>query len=176
MPAISQPLHPFRREEKAEKVEYRADPATCNACPVKAPCTSSDSGRQVHRSFYADYVERVKGYHQTFAYQKAMNQRKVWIEPLKASAKDWHGMRRFRLRRLWRVNGEASVPATGQNLTRLRAETRVGTASLSRRGSGDGASCQLGARRIRKTRQTEKLPTQRCCGILGRSRGFQGVF
>src|SRR6266568_7239949 len=99
-----QPLHPFRREQKAEKVEYRADPATCNACPVKAQCTSSDSGRQVHRSFYADYLERVKGYHQTFAYQKAMNKRKVWIEPLFAEAKDWHGMRRFRLRRLWRVN------------------------------------------------------------------------
>src|SRR6266568_4995567 len=114
-----QPLHPFRREQKAEKVEYRADPATCNACPVKAQCTSSDSGRQVHRSFYADYLERVKGYHQTFAYQKAMNKRKVWIEPLFAEAKDWHGMRRFRLRRLWRVNCEALVTATGQNLKRL---------------------------------------------------------
>src|SRR5439155_12987587 len=57
--------------------------------------------------------------HQTFAYQKAMNKRKVWIEPLKASAKDWHGMRRFRLRRLWRVNCEALGTATGQNLKRL---------------------------------------------------------
>jgi transposase len=61
------PLRPFRRELKAEKVEYRADPATCNACPVKAQCTESDHGRQLHRSFYAAYVERVKGYHQTFA-------------------------------------------------------------------------------------------------------------
>jgi hypothetical protein len=24
----------------------------------------------------------VKGYHQTFAYQKAMNTRRVWVEPL----------------------------------------------------------------------------------------------
>src|SRR5712692_2801651 len=114
-----QPLRPFRREYKAEKVEYRADPATCNACPVKAQCTSSDHGRQLHRSFYADYLERVKGYHQTFAYQKAMNKRKVWIEPLEASAKAWHGIRRFRLRRLWRVNCEAQIIAAGQNLKRL---------------------------------------------------------
>jgi hypothetical protein len=114
-----QALRPFRRELKAEKVEYRADPATCNACPVKAQCTESDHGRQLHRSFYADYVERVKGYHQTFAYQKAMNKRKVWVEPLFAEAKEWHGMRRFRLRRLWRVNCEALVRASGQNLKRL---------------------------------------------------------
>jgi len=114
-----QPLVPSRIEDKAQKVEYRAHAATCNACPVKAQCTSSDRGRQLHRSFYAAYLERVKGYHQTFAYQKAMNKRKVWVEPLFAEAKDWHGMRRFRLRRLWRVNCEALVTATGQNLKRL---------------------------------------------------------
>jgi hypothetical protein len=61
----------------------------------------------------------VKGYHQTPAYQKAMNKRKVWVEPLKASAKDWHGMRRFRLRRVFRVNCEALVIATGHNLQQL---------------------------------------------------------
>ena len=48
-----------------------------------------------------------------------MNKRKVWVEPLFAEAKDWHGMRRFRLRRLWRVNCEALVTAAGQNLKRL---------------------------------------------------------
>ena len=64
-------------------------------------------------------MERVKGYHQTFAYQKALNKRKVWVEPLFGEGKEWHGMRRFRLRRLWRVNGEALVTASGQNLKRL---------------------------------------------------------
>jgi hypothetical protein len=34
-------------------------------------------------------------------------------------AKEWHGMRRFRLRTLWRVNAEAMVIATGQNIKRL---------------------------------------------------------
>jgi hypothetical protein len=64
-------------------------------------------------------VERVKGYQQTFAYQKAMNKRKVWVEPLFAEGKQWHGMGRFRLRRLWRVNCEALMMACGQNLKRL---------------------------------------------------------
>jgi transposase len=112
-------LLPSRREYQAQKVEYSAGAATWNACPCKAQCTSSKRGRQLHRSFYADYLERVKGYHQTSAYQKAMNKRKVWVEPLFAEGKQWHGMQRFRLRRLWRVNCEALVTATGQNLKRL---------------------------------------------------------
>jgi len=112
-------LFPFHREEQAQLVEYRAVAGTCNACPVKLHCTSSKRGRHLHRSFFAAYQERVKGYHQTLAYQKAMNKRKVWVEPLFAEGKDWHGMRRFRLRRLWRVNCEALVLASGQNLKRL---------------------------------------------------------
>jgi hypothetical protein len=39
--------------------------------------------------------------------------------PELAEAKDWHGMRRFRLRFLWRVNCEALRIAAGQNLKRL---------------------------------------------------------
>src|SRR6185437_9665530 len=90
-----------------------------NACPVKKQCTPGNKGRQVHRSFFADDLERVKGYSQTFAYQKALNKRKVWVEPLFGEGKQWHGMRRFRLRRLWRVNCEALMIASGQNLKRV---------------------------------------------------------
>jgi hypothetical protein len=76
----------------------------------------------VHRHFAEAYLERVRAYHQTPAYEKAMRKRKVWVEPLFAEAKDWHGLRRFRLRRLWRVNGEALLIAAGQNLKRLLAK------------------------------------------------------
>ena len=106
-------------EYTAQKAEYSADPATCNACPLKAQCTPSDHGRLVHRSFHASYLERIRGYHQTHAYQKAMRKRKVWVEPLFAEVKDWHGLRRFRLRLLWRVNIEALRIGAGQNLKRL---------------------------------------------------------
>ncbi len=85
-------------EYTGQQAEYSADADTCNVCPLKAQCTPSDQGRQVHRSFHASYLERVRSYHQTGAYQKAMRKRKVWVEPLFAEAKDWHGMRRFRLR------------------------------------------------------------------------------
>jgi hypothetical protein len=100
-------------------VVYRADAATCNACPVKAACTDSDRGRTIQRSFHAQYLERVRGYHRTPAYQKAMRKRAVWVEPLFGEAKDWHGLRRFRLRGLRKVNIEAVLIAAGQNLKRL---------------------------------------------------------
>jgi hypothetical protein len=112
-------LMPFFREEHAQAVEYRAVAGTCNRCPVKAACTPNKRGRHIHRSFFADYLDRVKAYQQTLAYRKALNKRKVWIEPLFGEGKQWHGMRRFRLRRLWRVNCEALVIASGQNLKRL---------------------------------------------------------
>ncbi len=114
-----QVLRPAYRMEGTQEIQYRADAAICNVCPVKAQCTESPRGRHVHRSFFADSVERVKGYQQTFAYQKALRKRQVWVEPLFGEGKQWHGMGRFRLRRLWRVNSEALMIATGQNLKRL---------------------------------------------------------
>src|SRR5687767_6782554 len=100
-------------------VVYQAEAATCAACPLKAACTESSQGRQVRRSLYAEYLDRVRVYHETAAYEKAMAKRKVWAEPLFGEAKDWHGLERFRLRRLWKVNIEALLIATGQNLKRL---------------------------------------------------------
>ena len=63
----------------------------------------------------------MRAYRETFPYEKALRKRKVWVEPLFAEAKDWHGMRRFRLRRLEKVNIEAVLIASGQNVKRLLA-------------------------------------------------------
>jgi hypothetical protein len=100
-------------------VVYQADPASCNACPLKAACTESKTGRRIQRSFHAAYLDKVRAYHQTAAYERAMRKRQVWVEPLFGEAKVWHGLRRFRLRRLSKVNVEALLIATGQNLKRL---------------------------------------------------------
>jgi transposase len=124
------PLRRYHVEYTQQKVEYRGDPAICNACPLKARCTPSDHGRGVHRHFAESYLERVRAYHQTPAYEKAMRKRNVWVEPLCAEAKDWHGLRRFRLRRLWRVNSEALLIAAGQNLKRLLAKRGWGRRPL----------------------------------------------
>ena len=121
--------HPLKRETakySEEVVVYRANPAICNACSLKESCTESRHGRIVHRSFYADYLEKVHGYHATEAYQKAMRKRQVWVEPLFAEAKLWHGLRRFRLRGLMNVNIQGLLSAAGQNLKRWLAATGWG--------------------------------------------------
>ena len=111
------PLHTHAYNEREKR--YQGDAATCNACPLKPQCTTSDQGRVLKRSFDEEYLEQVRAYHATEPYQKAMRKRSVWVEPLFAEGKQWHGLRRFRLRLLWRVNCEALMIAAGQNLKRL---------------------------------------------------------
>ncbi len=111
---------PRRTAKYTERVVvYQAEASTCNACPLKAKCTASDQGRIVSRGFDEAYLDRVRRYHTTEPYKKAMRKRQVWVEPLFGEAKAWHGLARFRLRLLEKVNIEALVIATGQNLKRL---------------------------------------------------------
>jgi transposase len=121
-----QPLRRVRANPEREFYGYRADPATCNACPVRTACTPGAYGRQVHRSFHAAYLERVRAYHATESYKKAMRKRAVWVEPLFGEAKDWHGLRQFRLRGLVKVNTVGLLVAAGQNLKRWLVATGWG--------------------------------------------------
>jgi hypothetical protein len=68
----------------------------------------------------------VRGYHATEAYQKAIRKRQVWVEPLFAEAKEWHGLRRLRLRGLMNANIQGLLIAAGQNLKRFLAATGWG--------------------------------------------------
>jgi transposase len=82
-------------DETGQRVLYRAPAATCRICPLKPQCTpATKTGRSLYRSFGEEYLERVQAYHSTAAYQKALRKRQVWVEPLFAEAKAWHGLRR----------------------------------------------------------------------------------
>jgi transposase len=100
-------------------INYQAPAASCTACPLKAKCTPSEQGRIVSRSFDELYLDRVRAYHATAGYKKAMRKRKVWVEPLFGEGKAWHGMARFRSRTLPKVNIEGLLIAAGQNLKRF---------------------------------------------------------
>ena len=114
---------------------YQADAATCNACPAKSRCTTSPRGRTLRRSLDETYFDRVRGYQGTEPDEKALRKSRVWVEPLFAEAKEWHGM--FRFRRLRKVNGEALLVAAGQNVKRL----------LTFGGRGPGKATQVAALR-----------------------------
>jgi hypothetical protein len=120
------PLRRLKAKYTEGAIVYQAHAATCNACPVKAACTPRDRGRTLQRSVHAQYLERVQAYHETPAYQKAMRKRAVWVEPLFGEAKQWHGLRQFRLRGLANVNMEGLLVAAGQNLKRWLVATGWG--------------------------------------------------
>lgn len=105
--------------DQTQRRVYEAPAAACRSCALKAQCTTSQRGRRVGRSLNETYLDRVRGYHATEPYAKAMRKRKVWVEPLFAEAKNWHGLRRFRLRGLEQVNIQGQLIAPGQNLKRL---------------------------------------------------------
>jgi hypothetical protein len=43
----NEPLWPYDVDRQHRLVRYRARPTVCNACPVKADCTSSHTGREI---------------------------------------------------------------------------------------------------------------------------------
>jgi hypothetical protein len=107
------------RDRTRQLFKYRADAKVCRVCPVRTKCTKSNSGRSVSHSFFKIYLDRGDSYRQTEAYKKAMRKRQLWPESLFGEAKQWHGLRQFRLRGLGKVNVEGLMTATGQNLKRL---------------------------------------------------------
>jgi transposase len=105
---------------------YQAPAAACAVCALRPRCTTSPRGRRLSRSLGEECLERVRGYHGTEAYRKAMRKRQVWVEPLFAEAKAWHGLRRLRLRGLLNANVQGLLIAAGQNLKRFLAASGWG--------------------------------------------------
>ncbi len=121
-----QVLRPHKLKHAEPVRIYQAPAAACTACPLKAHCTTSRRGRRVARHVDEAYLDRVRAYHATEAYRKAMRKRQVWVEPLFAEAKEWHGLRRLRLRGLANANIQGLLVAAGQNLKRWLAATGWG--------------------------------------------------
>jgi hypothetical protein len=86
-----QTLRLHNEDYHSRRKRYRAKPSVCNACELKARCTTSERGRVLYRPFEEDFYDRVRAYRGTYPYEKALRKRKVWVEPLFAEAKDWHG-------------------------------------------------------------------------------------
>jgi hypothetical protein len=121
-----QELLPWNSGDARDGRRYKARTKICAACSLKPGCTPNKRGRTVFRHFDEHYVDRVRAYRETQPYHRALRKRKVWVEPLFAEAKAWHGMRRFRLGRLKKVNQEALMIAAGQNVKRLLAACEKG--------------------------------------------------
>jgi hypothetical protein len=86
------------RRSRGKVVTYRARGSVCAVCSLKPQCTTNKNGRSLRRGPGDKYIDLLRVYMQTKLYQKAIRKRKVWIEPLFAEGKLWHGMRRFWMR------------------------------------------------------------------------------
>jgi transposase len=75
-------LHYAASSSTEDYRRYWAKAKECNTCPLKAQCTTSSRGRRLSRPIDEEYLERVRAYHQTEAYKKAIRKRSVWVEPL----------------------------------------------------------------------------------------------
>ncbi len=102
---------------------YRTSAKICQACHLKPQCTTSAYARIVIRSIDQDILDRVEQYRTTPAYHKAQRKRSVWIEPMFGEAKQWHNLHKCRWRGLLKVNMQALITATGQNIKRLLKHT-----------------------------------------------------
>ena len=118
------PLRPLGKKangghKKSKIITYRAKASSCRACELRERCTSNKAGRNLRRGSLEEYVDWVRAYRGSEPYEKALRKRAVWVEPLFGEAKEWHGMVRFRLRMLEKVNIESLMVAAGQNTKRL---------------------------------------------------------
>jgi transposase len=120
-----------RAGKSGRGIKYRANISACRDCLLREKCTPGNGARNISRYPGEEYVERVRAYRHTELYKKALRKRAVWVEPLFGEAKEWHGMARFRLRRLEKVNIEALLIAGGQNIKRLLAARGRGPRSLA---------------------------------------------
>ena len=124
---------------------------------------SKKKGRWIRRSFDEEYLQRARGYGDTEPYRKALRKRQVWVEPLFAEAKDWHGSRRFRLRGSEKVNAEALLIAAGQNVKRLLAyghrgpKRTVQVAALRRPAPNPHESCDVRRQHNKRFRRLARV-------------------
>jgi hypothetical protein len=50
------------KDQRNRRKRYRVSPKICNACTLKAECTTSDHGRILYRPFDEDFYDRVRRY------------------------------------------------------------------------------------------------------------------
>jgi len=96
---------------------YRTTESQCRGCPVKRKCTRG-ANRKIAVSWYEPARQVARELAKTAGYQQSRCERNK-VEALFSELKQWVGLRRVRLRRLWNVAEQFYLAATAQNLKRL---------------------------------------------------------
>jgi transposase len=106
---------------------YRADPAACAACPVRAACTTAKTaGRSIAISPDDARLRRHRAFMATDDAKDAYRRRKTLPEPAFGILKERQAARRLLLRGLPNVRDEWALLATAFNLRTLARLRRAG--------------------------------------------------
>jgi hypothetical protein len=96
---------------------YRGDAQTCQACPLREQCTTSQkSGRSVQRSEHEDLMIAHRAWMETAEAKRVYRLRGQTIEIVFADVKEHRGLRRFSGHGLARVRAEFALEVLLHNL------------------------------------------------------------
>jgi transposase len=126
-----------RDGSRAVNIQFAA--AVCAACPLRAPCTTGQSGRSLHLSEHYELLAARRAEAQTAAFRERMRAR-PGIEATLSELVRGHGLRRHRYRGEAKRHFENLLKGAACNLKRL-------VRALVARGERDAAASALAAGR-----------------------------
>lgn len=109
-------LYRYRKRPDRPTWEYKAARSVCVQCPLRDQCTSSLSGRRIHRHERQAQLDNLRALANSPAARKDRRRRKHLIEGSFADATNNHGFKRSRWRRLWRQQIQDHLIAACQNV------------------------------------------------------------
>jgi hypothetical protein len=105
--------------------QYRGDAQTCQACPLREQCTTSQkSGRSVQRSEHEELIEAHRAWMETADAKAVYRLRGQTIELVFADVKEHRGLRRFSGHGLARVRTEFALEVLLHNLLTVHRSLR----------------------------------------------------
>lgn len=111
---------PYATTDRNGYRHYKSDPATCRGCPLLASCTTNAKAQKtVTRHVWADARDRVDAHRLTDWGKALYKRRKETVERSFADAKQLFGHRYARFRSLAKVQTQALLAATAQNIKKI---------------------------------------------------------
>jgi len=111
---------PYATTDRTGYRHYKSDPAKCRDCPLLASCTTNAKAQKtVTRHVWADARERVDAHRLTGWGKRVYARRKETVERSFADAKQLFGHRYARFRSRAKVQTQALLAATAQNIKKI---------------------------------------------------------
>ncbi len=104
---------------------FRCPAEHCQACPLKAKCTSSSKGRLISRSEHEELIDALRERLQTPAAKALLRKRGATVERHNGDMKEHRGFRRMNGRGLGRAKIETGLLLLSQNLKEVVKHKRV---------------------------------------------------